>query len=231
MKVRLVPAFRAVVLCCLVATLPALSQDNGGPKTRPAPGGQQGGRPGGEKPGGRPSPGGGTKPTQPARPNPGGGKPGGGRPNPGGGNPGRPSPGKPTPGRPTPGRPSPGRPTPGRPSPGHGGGRPPSHGRPPNWGRPPANRPNWSFRPQNRSYLHTFYFRFLANVNRANRPVFAVGGYLPYGDLGYLTALPPQVYAQMPPPPPGYQMGYWDGYVITYDPLSGYILDVVDLLQ
>jgi hypothetical protein len=71
----------------------------------------------------------------------------------------------------------------------------------------------------------------LANINRANRPVFAVGGFFPYADINYLEPLPPDVYAQMPPPPPGYQMGYYDGYVVVYDPISYYIADVIDLLQ
>jgi len=246
MSSRLVPMLRGIVLCGLVATLPALAQDNG--SKRPAPGGQQGGGPpnGGSKPGGggsgggRPTPGGGgNKPAPAPKPNPGQGgggrpNPGGGKPNPGGGNPnpggGRPNPGGGNAGRPQPPRPQPGRPQPGRPNPGNGGGRPPQ-GRPPNWGRPPQNRPTWGFRPNNRSYLHQYYFRILANVNRAHRPVFTVGGFFPYAYIGYLTPVPISLYGHIPPPPPGYQMGYYDGYVVVYDPGTYYILDVIDLLQ
>jgi len=234
MSSRLVPMLRGIVLCGLVATLPALAQDNG--RTRPAPGGQQGGAPpnGGDQPGG-----GGSKPTQPPKPNPGQGgggrpNPGGGKPNPGGGSPnpggGRPNPGggntgRPQPPRPQPPRPQPPRPQPGRPSPGNGGGRPP------NWGRPPQNRPSWNFRPANRSYLHQYYFRILANVNRLHRPVFTVGGFFPYAYIGYMTPVPVSLYGHIPPPPPGYQMGYYDGYIVVYDPGTYYILDVIDLLQ
>jgi hypothetical protein len=58
-----------------------------------------------------------------------------------------------------------------------------------------------------------------------------VGGYFPYGDIGYLSALPPDLYGQLPPPPPGYRVGYYDGYVVVYDPLTYFIASVIDLLQ
>jgi hypothetical protein len=222
-----------LVLFVLSTANPAVSQnpqDRKAPQTRPAPGG-----------GNRPNPGGGSKPNPGGgnRPNPGGGNrpnPGGGnRPNPGNGNnrpqPGRPNPGngnnRPQPGRPNPGRPQPGRPTPGRP----GGNRPGGGGRPPNWGRPPANRPSYNFRPNNRSYLHNYYRRSLLSINLTNRPRFVVGGFFPFGSIPYLTPLPPQVYGQLPPPPPGYQMGYYDGYVVVYDPISYFIANVVDLMD
>jgi hypothetical protein len=34
----------------------------------------------------------------------------------------------------------------------------------------------------------------------------------------------------LPPPPPGYTMGYFNGYVVVYDPVSFYIVNVIDLL-
>jgi len=68
-------------------------------------------------------------------------------------------------------------------------------------------------------------------INRARRSVFRVGGYFPVGDIGYLTTVPPSVYRTLPPPPPGYQMGYFDGYVIVYDPVTYFIANLVDLLQ
>ena len=58
-----------------------------------------------------------------------------------------------------------------------------------------------------------------------------MGGYFPYGDIGYITAVPPGLYGYLPPTPPGYQMGYFDGYVVVYDPLTYFIANVVDLLQ
>jgi len=43
--------------------------------------------------------------------------------------------------------------------------------------------------------------------------------------------LPPNIYGYLPPPPPGYSMGYFDGYVVVYDPVSYFIANVIDLLQ
>lgn len=238
------PILSIVVLACFAFSYPASSQ---GPQTRPAPGNNQGGRPpGGGNPGGgnRPNPGGG---------NPGGGNPGGGnRPNPGNGNPGGGNPGGPPP-RPNPGnggnRPNPGNgggnrpgPNPGnggnRPSPGGPGGnrpgpgtRPPGGGRPPQWGRPPQNRPSYNFRPNDRSYLRRYYLRNLGYINRLNRPRFIIGGFFPYAYIGYITPLPPQLYGYLPPPPPGYAMGYYDGYVVVYDPVTYFIANVVDLID
>jgi hypothetical protein len=112
----------------------------------------------------------------------------------------------------------------------HGPARPPSN-RPPQWGKPPQHRPSYSFRPDNRNYLRRYYQHRLGYINRARRPVFTVGGFFPFGDIGYITPLPPQVYGQLPPPPPGYNMGYFDGYVVVYDPATYFIANVIDLLQ
>ena len=71
----------------------------------------------------------------------------------------------------------------------------------------------------------------LGYINRARRPIFAIGGFFPWGDVQYLSPLPSALYGYLPPPPRGYQMGYFDGYVVVYDPLSYFIANVVDLLQ
>lgn len=196
-------------------------RDNGS-QARPAPGGA---RPG-QGSGNRPSPGGGDN----NRPTPAGGRPGAGdrpgnRPSPNPGNRPSPSPSpSPGPSHPSPGRPVVGRPNPGRPNPGRPGGRPPQ------WGRPPQNRPAYQFRPNDRGSLLRFYQARLRYINRARRPVFAVGGFFPYGDIQYLSPLPPSLYGTLPPPPPGYQMGYFDGYVVVYDPISYLVADMIDLL-
>jgi hypothetical protein len=69
----------------------------------------------------------------------------------------------------------------------------------------------------------------MRSINRSRRPVFAMGGYFPYGDVQYLSAVPGSLYGTLPPPPPGYQMGYYDGYVVVYDPLTYFIANVIDL--
>ncbi len=210
-----------VLILSLSASLPMVAwgrQDSGNrPQTRPAP---AAGRPqtgGGQRPGG-----GGAQPgrPQPQRPRP---QPQPPRPQP---QPPRPQPQPPRP------QPQPPRPQPGRPQP--VGGRPPLRpggGRPPQWGRPPQNRPRYQFRPRDRDFLRRHYLRHLAYINLARRPVFSIGGYFPYADIGYMTPVPAEVYRYMPAPPPGYQMGYFDGYVVVYDPLTYFLANVVDLLQ
>lgn len=162
-----------------------------------------------------------------------------------GGNAGRPDAGagRPTPGRGDNGRPQvqPTRPNPGsqrpttRPNPGNQ--RPPTQSnrprptRPPQWGHRPPNRPSYSFRPNDRSYLYRYYRNRLGRINRARRPHFIIGGYFPYTYIPYISPLPPDVYGYLPPPPPGYRMGYYQGYVVVYDPMTYFIANIIDLLQ
>jgi hypothetical protein len=61
--------------------------------------------------------------------------------------------------------------------------------------------------------------------------VFVVGGYFPFGDIQYLSPLPPPLIGYLPPVPPGYAVGYFDGYVVVYDPSTYFILNLIDLLQ
>jgi len=79
--------------------------------------------------------------------------------------------------------------------------------------------------------MHRYYYRNLGYINRAHRPVWAIGGFLPYSYIPYLTPLPPHLYGYLPPPPPGYMMGYFQGYVVVYDPRTGFIVNIVDLLR
>ena len=205
---------RIALICCLAANLPAISQSTQQqPTARPTPG----------KP---PRPGGDVS-IQPY-PNP--PKPGP-TPRPPGQNPGQRPPGS-NPGTRPPSRP-PSRPTGDvtiqpHPYPPKPGPRPP---RPPTWGKPPQYRPPYQWRPSDRDYLHRYYSRNLGYINRRGRPVWAVGGFISYGQISYLTPLPPQLYGYLPPPPPGYMMGYFQGYVVVYDPRTGFIVNVIDLLR
>jgi hypothetical protein len=147
--------------------------------------------------------------------------------------PGRPGdrPGRPTTGRPgkptiqpVPGpRPNPGRPTGVRP-----GYTPPRPGP----GRPPARPlPPYAWRPGDRDRVRRYYRRDFGYINRGRRPTFIVGGFIPFGDRGYFRPVPPGALGYLPPPPPGYVAGYFDGYVVVYDPISFTVLNVMDLLD
>jgi hypothetical protein len=134
------------------------------------------------------------------------------------------------PGRPTAGRP--GRPTiqpvPGpRPTPGRPGYRPPRPGP----GRPGGPPPPYAWRPGDRDRMARYYRRNFGYINRGRRPIFTIGGFIPFGDRSYFRPVPPGLYGYMPPPPPGYVMGYFDGYVVVYDPVSFTILSTMDLLD
>ncbi len=213
---RTIRKLLGLALASALVAPPALSLQ--GPPPRPSPG-----QPGNNRPG---------------TPAPPGGRPGIGnrpqtRPTPGTV---RPQPPRPTRGtvRPQPPRPYPGnnRPQPPRPNPGNNRPHPPRPGhRPPQWGRPPHVRPSYNFRPNDRDFLRRHYRSRLRYINRARRPPFIVGGYFPVGDIGYLSPVPPDVYGYLPPPPPGYQVGYFDGYVVVYDPVTYFIANLVDLLQ
>ena len=217
MEIRSSRLLPGLLFCCLAATPPALhAQDRpqGPPQNRPAPGAKPAAKP-------APRPGGnnGGRPQQPAA---------------------RP---KPATTRPAPAHTKP-RPQPARPQPGKPGAKPPAHrpphrpvhhrpphSKPPQWGRPPHSRPPYSFRPTDRDRLRRYYAARIRAINRARRPVFTVGGYYPYADIGYLQPIPADVYGYLPPPPPGYQMGYYDGYVVVYDPVTYFIVNLIDLMQ
>ncbi|MEI9980398.1 MAG: hypothetical protein WDN23_15610 [Edaphobacter sp.] len=118
-----------------------------------------------------------------------------------------------------------------------GGGPPPRPnpsrpvpGRPPSWGRPPVNRPSYGWRPNDRAWLHRYYGRDLGYINTGLRPRFVVGGFFPFAYIPYITPVPPAVYGYLPPPPPGYQIGYYQGYVVVYDPVTYFIANVIDLM-
>jgi len=79
--------------------------------------------------------------------------------------------------------------------------------------------------------MRHYYHSNLGYVNRAHRPVFFVGGYIPFGVRGYFRPVPANLLVYLPPPPSGYVIGYFDGYCVVYDPVTFTILNLVDLLN
>lgn len=103
---------------------------------------------------------------------------------------------------------------------------PPGHG-----GVPPGQAKkynDWRFRQEDQSHFYSHYRHDVDHWKGRKRPVFVRGQAIP---RGYTIQPVPRTYWQgMPPPPPGYQYGYSDGYVVAYDPTSRVIADVLDLV-
>lgn len=62
---------------------------------------------------------------------------------------------------------------------------------------------------------------------RRDRVHFMRGDRIP---VGYRVQPVPVTYYREVPPPPGYQYGYYEGYVVAYDPTTRMIGDVLDLV-
>jgi hypothetical protein len=122
----------------------------------------------------------------------------------------------------------------------------PAEERPRNEGAPAQNRgaqvaqggshraaPNahYQFRQQDTSRLRQHFQSQLAHVDRHNRPHVAAGGYLAGNWQTYIVPVPVDVVTYLPPPPEGYELAFYDGYIIVYDPSTGLVLDVIDLLD
>lgn len=117
------------------------------------------------------------------------------------------------------------------PPPGHGG-VPPGQARKQGYGHVPPGQAkkygDWRFRQEDRSRFYSHYRRDADRWRGRKRPVFVRGQVIP---RGYVIQPVPQAYWQgAPPPPPGYQYGYAEGYVVAYDPTTRIIADVMDLV-
>ncbi len=151
--------------------------------------------------------------------------------------------GRPQGGRPGPSQPGgPPRPDPGASRPGPGANRPGSGSRPSRpqqqrptrqpQGRPRHPRPHYSFGDGGNGFRLRRYFNGdMAHINRNRRPHFLVGGYFPRQYVTSLQPIPPDIYGYLPPVPPGYSMGYYDGYTVVYDPATFVIASVLDLFR
>lgn len=95
----------------------------------------------------------------------------------------------------------------------------------------PQNRPNYQFRTQNTGRLRQYYQGRFSSINRSRRPRFYRGGYVPRTYWTYFQPLPPTLIGYIPPVPPGYVAGYYDGYIVVYDPTTFFVLSVLNLLQ
>lgn len=109
----------------------------------------------------------------------------------------------------------------GYPPPGHGGVPP---GQAKKW-----DRPDWRFRGDERDRFRGYYANDVRRWERnRRRPRFYAGYAIPRSYR--VQPVPPAYYNGLQPPPPGYQYGYYDGYVVAYNPTTRIIADVMDLV-
>lgn len=88
---------------------------------------------------------------------------------------------------------------------------------------------NYRFRSNDYSELRRHYNgprRF-----KGARPRFVRGQYLPVDWRARIRPVPVTIIRELPPPPPGYQFGYIDGYAVCYDPTTRIIADVLDIVS
>lgn len=89
---------------------------------------------------------------------------------------------------------------------------------------------DFHFRDQDRGNLQSHYSKDVRRWQQKpqGRPQFARGQRIPSNYR--FQAVPRNYYSNMPPPPAGYQYGYYDGYVVAYNPTTRIIADVLDLV-
>jgi len=89
-------------------------------------------------------------------------------------------------------------------------------------------REDYRFRSDDRDRFYAHYRGDADQWRGRRRPVFVTGRAIP---REYVVRVVPQSYwVGAPPPPPGYQYGYYGGYVVAYDPTTRIIGDVLDLV-
>ena len=89
---------------------------------------------------------------------------------------------------------------------------------------------DFRFRDQDRDHFYAHYRDDADRWRGRRRPAFVPGQYIA---REYVIRAVPRSYwvAVAPPPPPGYQYGYYGGYIVAYDPGSRMIADVLDLVN
>lgn len=89
---------------------------------------------------------------------------------------------------------------------------------------------HYHFRDADRYRLQSQYQRSLRGVRHDHRPYFQPGYAVIPAYRPYITPVPVHVLRTLPPPPPGYVIGYYQGYNVVYDPATYVILTAIDLL-
>lgn len=111
-------------------------------------------------------------------------------------------------------------------NPGHGG-TPPGQVKKDDRGLPPGQAKRY-FRDEDRGRFYTQYRQDADRWRGRKRPVFVVGQ--PMARAYVVRPVPRSLWVNMTPPPPGFQYGYYGGYVVAYNPTTRIISDVLDIV-
>ena len=109
------------------------------------------------------------------------------------------------------------------------GGMPPGQAKKMDGRKVPPGQAKKYFREEDRARFYGYYRQDADHWRGHRRPVFVVGQPIA---RTYVVQPVPQAYwvNVTPPPPPGYQYGYYEGYVVAYNPATRVIADVLDLV-
>ena len=106
----------------------------------------------------------------------------------------------------------------------------PGPSRPPQWGTPPASKPKFEFSATDRKHLRSYYGTRLRTIRRSGRPSLGPGTYFPAELIPSIQPVSQEAWGSLPPIPPGFQAGFYRGFVMVYDPVTYWIAGVTDLL-
>ena len=101
---------------------------------------------------------------------------------------------------------------------------------PPQWGQPPATQPHFEFKAADRKALRSYYGTRLRTIRRSGRPSLGPGTYFPAELIPSIQPVSQEAWGSLPPIPPGFQAGFYRGFVMVYDPVTYWIAGVTDLL-
>ncbi|WP_295852501.1 hypothetical protein [uncultured Xylophilus sp.] len=89
--------------------------------------------------------------------------------------------------------------------------------------------PHYAFRPADRDRLVRYYGPQLPPQAYGWRPY--PGARMAPDYRRHLQPVPQQVLYELPPPPRGYRMGYYQGNAVVYDPVTSVVLSVLNLVR
>ena len=89
-------------------------------------------------------------------------------------------------------------------------------------------REDYHFHNEDRGRFYAHYRSDADQWRYRRRPVFVTGRMVPREYV--IQPVPQSYWVSQPPPPPGYQYGYYGGYVVAYSPTTRIVADVLDLV-